>query len=95
MLFSKDDMSFVHYRWDTEEEPASIVYKGKPSTREFDPFNGNQVLYLINQYGELNGELSIKQARIIESLIAHQLPEGSHTESAVFNWIQKTITDGE
>lgn len=93
MFYGREDMSFVHYRWELEEEPVAVVYQGRPSTREFDPFNGNQVLYIINQYGASSGELTAKQARIIESLIAHQLPEGPHTELSVLNWIGRVLTE--
>lgn len=90
MLFSRADMKFVHYRWDTDEEPASLVYSGEPSRREFDPFNGNQVLFLINCYGEANGGITQREAHRMETMLAHELPETLRSERSVFNWIMES-----
>lgn len=91
MTFTRQDMSFVHYRWDKDEEPAATLFTGEPSRREFNSFNGNQVLFLINCYATVAGSISLTQARFIESKIAHQLPEGLKSERAVFNWVVQEL----
>lgn len=91
MAFVKQDMSFIHYRWDMEEEPASVVFCGEPSRRIFDRFNGAQVLFLINCCARIVERFSLKDARMLESRIAHQLPPGLKSERSVYNWILQTI----
>jgi hypothetical protein len=93
MLFTKQDMSFVHYRWDTEEQPASSIYNGEPARRPFDPFNGDQVLFLINYFGTVNGGLTIRQGRFLENRIAYQLPIGTQSERSVFSWLMTLSMD--
>jgi hypothetical protein len=87
MAFLKPDMRFVHYRWITDEQPASEVYQGEPTRRPFDPFNGDQVLFLINYYDTVVGGLTIKQARALESKLAYQLPMEIKSERSVFSWL--------
>lgn len=91
MPFAKQDLNFIHYRWALEDEPASILYQGEPSRRIFDPFNGNQVLFLINACDTAWGSLSLKEVRQLESKIAHQLPSDIKSERSVFNWIKQNI----
>ncbi|HMR92058.1 MAG TPA: hypothetical protein PKC69_07080 [Chitinophagaceae bacterium] len=42
MTFVKQDMGFIHYRWNKEEKYASVVFCGELSRRIFDRFNGNR-----------------------------------------------------
>ncbi len=83
-------MCFVHYRWDTEEKPAHVVFDGEPSRRTFDRYNGNQMLYLINFCATVIENFDLNNARLLESKIAHQLPPGLKSERSVFNWIMQT-----
>lgn len=91
MIFNKGDMCFIHYRWEREEKPVGDVFCGEPSRRIFDPFNGDQVLFLINFYASIAGAFSLKDARTLERKIAHQLPPGLKSERSVFNWIIQSM----
>ena len=91
MPFVKQDMSFIHYRWDSEHTPPHLVFSGEPSRRVFDPFNGDQVLFLINFCASLMDPFSIKGARLLENKIAHQLPPELKSERSVFNWIMQDL----
>lgn len=93
MQFLKEDMSFTHYRWGTDGSAFATVYSGEPSRRPFDPFNGNQVLYLINYFATIVGEFSHKEGKLIENQIAHHLPAELKSERSVFNWLLQT-TEG-
>lgn len=93
MLFFKKDLNFQHYRWELEFDDETGVYSGEPTRRSFDPFNGNQVLFLINCYGYAMGNLTLKQAHLIEDNIAYRLPIGLKSERSVFNWISEQVFD--
>jgi len=91
MTFSKDDMCFIHYRWEKDERPAGEVFCGEPSRRIFDPFNGDQVLFLINFYGSVVKSFGLKDAHALERKIAHQLPLERKSDRSVYNWIVESM----
>lgn len=82
-------MSFIHYHWGTEED-TSMLFSGEPSRRSFDPFNGNQVLFLINCYASAKGQFSLNDAHILERLLVYQLPPEIKSERSVYQWIVQT-----
>ena len=90
MQYLKEDMNFVHYRWEAETAPDHTVFAGEPSRRPFDPFNGEQVLFLINSYFASVGRFSVKEARMIENKIVHNAPQDLKSERSVFNWLIQT-----
>jgi hypothetical protein len=55
----------------------------------FDPFNGLQVLYIINYFGESIGKLTLDQGRKLETLMLKELPATIKSEMAVFNWLRE------
>lgn len=79
-------MQFEHYRW-TDADNAGSIFIGEPSRRIFDPYNGNQVLFLINYYISVTERYSISEARVIESRIAYKLPLSTKSERSVLNWL--------
>jgi hypothetical protein len=86
MLFLKEHLICRHYNWSTES--GGWKYSGEPGRRLFDPFNGHQVLYIINFFGTSIGNLSMNQGHKLEDLIIRQLPENLRSELAVFNWLR-------
>lgn len=86
MQYLKRDMEFTHYRWIEGDESASI-FTGEPSRRIFDPFNGRQVLFLINYFQSVTGKYSVEAARLLECRIAYKLPLDQQSERSVFNWL--------
>lgn len=92
MNYLKKDMEFTHYRW-TDGIDNGSMYAGEPSRRVFDPYNGDQVLFLINYYLANKGNFSISEARAIESKLAHKLPLSSQSERSVFNWLKEQGTE--
>lgn len=90
MPFVKQDMSCMHYSWETEDNPGNVVFSGEPSRRIFDPSNGYQVLFMINCYASVNGQLSLDDAHLLENRIAQKLPLGLMSERSVFKWIMES-----
>lgn len=87
MAFVKQDMDFVRYSWEMEESDASVIFSGEPSRRVFDPGNGHQVLFLINYYASVTGQLSVADAQQLENKLARQLPLGKMSELSVLKWM--------
>ena len=85
-------MEFTHYRW-TDSGDGNVMYAGEPSRRTFDPYNGDQVLYLINYFLSTKGSYSITEGKAIESKLAHKLPIASQSERSVFNWLKDQGTE--
>lgn len=76
----------VHqYSW---PHHTASIYTGMPSRRLFDPYNGVQVLFIINCFYDLIGLTSIQAGRKLEKLIYTQLPAEIKSELAVFNWLK-------
>lgn len=87
MLFQKQDLEGNHYVWNKVD---NHIYKGQPSRRAFDRFDGDQVLFLINFYGTLLNQFTLSEGRAIEEKIFRELPTDAKSEIAVFNWIRNT-----
>jgi len=88
MLFTKEHLSGF-YKWLPETERS--VFDGNATRRLFDPFNGNQILFLINLIMDSCGNFSVDYGRKIENLIMDKLPLGVKSELTVFNWLYSEI----
>lgn len=93
MQFNKNTMSFTHYRWESKDDSDAVIYEGEPTRRQFDPFNGDQVLFMINYYGSLCDGFSLKDARTAEKKLAYSLPLEMKSEISVLKWLQDTMQD--
>lgn len=86
MVFKREHLLITHYNW-TKNVNGS-TYAGTPGRRMFDRHDGNQLLFLINFFGESIGNLTLQDGHKIEELINNQLPSGVRSELAVFNWLR-------
>ena len=93
MGFIRKDMNYVHYKWGGYGSKRTGFDNGEPARRYFDPFNGEQVLFMINYCASVIGNLSLGGAREIETRIAYALPGEVISERFVFNWLMKRIVD--
>lgn len=87
MSFLKEHLAGNHYHWLTA--PVGAAFTGSPGRRMFDPFNGLQVLYIINYFGESIGKLTLDQGRKLETLMLKELPTTIKSEMGVFNWLRE------
>jgi len=87
MHFLKQDLLGEHYTW--EEQANKLLFSGNPSRREFNRYNGNQVLFIINFYGSLSDKFTVEQGRKMEELIMTRLPLEAKSEISVFNWLRE------
>jgi hypothetical protein len=89
MLFQKQDMHPNHYQWSDYSE--ALAFKGQPSRRIFDRFNGDQVLFIINYYGSLLDVFTLQDGKKIENIILNQVPLDAKSEISVFNCIRRLL----
>jgi hypothetical protein len=87
MPFLKEDLSGRHYFW--KEKSGRSAFNGEPSRRLFDPFDGEQVLFMINFYETVTKEFSAEEGRKLEELIITRLPVEVKSEISVFNWLKE------
>lgn len=90
MPFLKEDLVGQHYDWSNSVSPSAFT--GQPSRRFFDKFNGNQVLFILNFYESTTDKFSLEDARKVEELIKHYLPEEVKSEMSVCNWLKETCS---
>jgi hypothetical protein len=86
MHFQKEDLEGTHYHWPTGSDKD--IYTGQPSRRSFDPFNGEQVLFMINYYAEQVTNFSIQEVKLIERELAFSLPTSLKSEVSVYDWMR-------
>jgi hypothetical protein len=86
MPFLKEDLAYQHYNW--KQQNTSSIFKGPPSRRLFDRFDGEQVLFIINFYGALSDKFSITEGRAMEEMLSNHLPIEAKSELSVFNWLR-------
>jgi hypothetical protein len=92
MHFLKHDLIGTDYTW--LDEGKENIFTGQPTRRAFNRFNGDQVLFIINFYGSLSDQSSIKEGRSIESDLKNRLPIGMQSEISVFNWLRSRTKIG-
>jgi len=88
MLFSKEHLTGL-YTWIADNKIEA--YGGGPSRRLFDRWNGDQVLFIINQVLKSMDDDPIEQGKRMERLIINKLSFEPCSELTVFNWLQKEI----
>jgi len=86
MLFLKEHLLNLYYNWTIGLNHS--VQNNAPDRRIFDRFNGYQVLFIINYFGNSLGKLTVNDGREIEKLISSQLPPETKSELSVFNWLR-------
>lgn len=86
MIFLKEHLQNDHYHWKSETNHSSR--NDEPDRRIFDRFSGNQVLFLINYFGQSIGKLSLNEGQRIEELIFTRLSFETKSELSVFNWLR-------
>ena len=87
MIFLKEHLGKSHYDWAVGLNHAKG--NNEPNRRIFDRFNGNQVLFIINYFGQSLGKLTFTDGLRIEELIVSQLPLEVKSELSVFNWLRE------
>ena len=88
MTFSKDDL-LGNYIWAGESK--SSPYTGAPSRRIFNPYSGNQLLFIINSLAVLSDSFSIEDVMKVEAIITDQLSMNTQSEISVFNWLKSQV----
>jgi hypothetical protein len=91
MPFLKEDLVGQHYNWSSTINPSALT--GQPSRRFFDKFNGNQVLFIINSCESVADKFTLADARKMEELISHYLPDEAKSEMSVFNWLKEVCAE--
>jgi hypothetical protein len=86
LQFLKEHLLCAHYNW--TNEAAGSKYSGDPGRRLFDPFNGHQVLYIINFFGASIGKLPMSLGHQLEELMIRQMPQDIRSELSVYNWLR-------
>lgn len=86
MIFLKEYLQNNHYHWTGGTNHSSG--NNEPDRRIFDRFNGNQVLFLINYFGQSIGKMSLSEGQRIEELIFTKLPFETKSELSVYNWLR-------
>ncbi|MDB5232153.1 MAG: hypothetical protein JWN76_2958 [Chitinophagaceae bacterium] len=86
MVFQKQHLISDSYHWSPDANNKSV--SGDPARRYFDKNNGEQILFIINCFGESIGKLSVNDGRRLEELILKELPSDMKSELAVFNWLK-------
>jgi hypothetical protein len=86
MPFLKKDLLKSHYNWDSQR--MMFMFTGQPSRRQFDRFNGEQVLFIINFYSSVSDKTSLKEGHEMEEMIFSKLPLDARSEISVFNWLR-------
>lgn len=86
MTFLKEHLRKNHYNWAYQLNHS--LENNEPDRRFFNPFNGYQMLFIINYFGKSIGKLTISDALKLEELISTQLPLEVKSELSVFNWLR-------
>jgi len=86
MQFLKEHLSPGNYEWNNE-----LIYNGDVSRRLFNRNNGDQVLFMINQYAVPFKGFDIGQGLEIQKLLKYQLPVEAQSEKTVLKWLNETM----
>ncbi len=85
MLYARKNL--IHKDYDWKVPAGGAMFTGEPTRRTFDPFNGEQVLFVINVFCKLIGRDTIADGKRIESLLREHLPPDVRSEVSVIRWL--------
>lgn len=86
MQFLKEHLSPGNYEWSTD-----LVYNGDVSRRLFNRNNGDQVLFLINQYAAPKDKFNIEEGIQVQRMLKLELPVEAKSEKSVLQWLNDTM----
>lgn len=86
MQFLKEHLSPGNYEWTNE-----LIYNGNPSRRLYNRVNGNQLLFIINQYAAEELSFDIDKGQTIQNLLMHDLPVDAKSELSVIKWLNEKV----
>ncbi len=86
MQFLKEHLSPGNYEWNNE-----LIYNGDVSRRLFNRNNGEQLLFMINQYAAPLSIFDMGQGQEIQKLLRYQLPVEAQSEKTVLKWLNETM----
>ena len=86
MHFLKEHLAPGNYEWSN-----TLIYTGDPSRRLYNRNNGNQLLFLINQFAASATAFDIKQGVQIQNMLMHQLPVEAKSEMSVLKWLNEKV----
>jgi len=85
MNFLKEHLSAYKYTWINE-----TTFTGEASRRQFNRYNGNQLLFILNLYASLMEGFTINMGLKIEDRLMNQLPVDARSEISVLNWLKQS-----
>lgn len=86
MEFLKEHLSPGNYEWSND-----LVYNGDVSRRLFNRNNGDQVLFLINQYAAPKAKFNIEEGVQVQKMLKLELPVEAKSEKSVLQWLNDTL----
>ncbi|HEV7779703.1 MAG TPA: hypothetical protein VGO58_00475 [Chitinophagaceae bacterium] len=86
MQFLKEHLAPGNYEWNND-----LVYNGDVSRRLFNRNNGEQLLFIINQYAAPKEQFDIEEGVKVQELIKNQLPVDAKSERSVLQWLNETM----
>lgn len=86
MEFLKEHLSPGNYEWSNQ-----LIYNGDPSRRLYNRNNGNQLLFVINQYAASTTTFDIEKGILIQDILTHQLPVEAKSEKSVIKWLNERV----
>jgi hypothetical protein len=86
MQFLKEHLSPGNYEWSNE-----LIYTGNPSRRLYNRVDGNQLLFVINQFAAESASFDIDKGIKIQKILMHDLPVEAKSELSVIKWLNEKI----
>lgn len=86
MQFLKQHFGPGNYEWTDE-----LIYTGDPSRRMYNRNNGNQLLFVINQYAASATTFDVEQGVHIQEMLRYQLPVEPKSELSVIKWLNEKV----
>lgn len=86
MQFLKENLGPGNYEWNNE-----LIYNGDPSRRLYNRNNGNQLIFIINQYAVSAPAFDIEKGVLIQNMLSHQLPAEPKSELPVIKWLNEKV----
>ncbi len=85
-IYKRNHMLFKDYRWTTYLQGDSRI-AGVPDKTVFNPREGYEVLYLINQFAYMYQLMTVTACKKLEWKLHEKLPPYIRTQIEVCNWL--------
>ncbi len=88
MQYLREHLGPGLYEWNNK-----LKFNGNPSRRLYNRVDGNQLLFIINQFAATVSTFNINTVVTIQNMLMYELPLEAKSELSIMKWLNQRVID--